>query len=147
MRIIQVSEPLYERLTRLARQADQSPDRLAEKMLQTFVALTEQATPASAARRKVNRFVASELSVLAGAGESVLSQAGGRAAWQVPVILTQPGRGALGQIGAILVDRATGSLLLTETTMEEMRARARILVAGSALQTRTSPCISQRSLV
>jgi len=139
MRMIQVSEGLYECLTNLARQTYQSPDRLAEGMLQSLIAPAEQLMSATMARRKVNHFVASEFSVLAGAGESVLSQAGGRTVWQVPVILTQPGRGTLGQIGVILVDRTTGSLLLTETVMEEMRARARSLVAGSALQTRTSP--------
>lgn len=139
MRMIQVSEGLYERLTNLARQTYQSPDRLAEGMLQSLIAPAQQVTSATTARRKVNHFLASELSVLAGAGEAVLSQAGGRTAWQVPVILTQPGRGTLGQIGTILVDCATESLLLAETTMEEMRTRARSLVAGSALQTRTSP--------
>jgi len=133
MHAVQLSKPTYERLSQLAHETSQPPDTLAEQMLRALVAPGKITISEQMARRKVNHFIASELSVLAGAGKPIPVQRGGRSVWQVPVLLTQPGRGHLGEVGSILVDRFTGELVLSETTMEEMRTHARSLVASSPL--------------
>lgn len=137
MNAIQLSEPVYERLSQLAHEASQAPEVLAERLLQALIGTNETAISERLARRKVNHFIASELTVLAGAGKPAPVQRGSRSVWQVPVLLTQPGRGPLGEVGSILVDRFTGELLLSETTMEEMRTHARSLVASSPLSAGT----------
>lgn len=77
-----------------------------------------------AARQKVNRFVVSQIGNLLCAGEPelVVDQ---RFHWRVPVLLTMPGRGALGQVGEINVDAQTGEIDAHEFVIARMERNAR----------------------
>lgn len=78
---------------------------------------------AYAARRKVSRFAADEISMFMRGGEPVLVVAD-RLCWRVPVVLVLPGRGDLGSVGAIDVDVETGQLYITPAILAEIQQRA-----------------------
>ena len=78
---------------------------------------------AYAARRKVSRFAADEISMFMRGGEPTLVVAN-RLYWRVPVVLILPGRGNLGSVGAIDVDVETGQLYITSQIFAEIRQRA-----------------------
>ncbi len=78
---------------------------------------------AYAARRRVSRFVADEISMFMRGGEPALVVAD-RLCWRVPVTLILPGRGDLGTVGAIDVDVETGQLYITPQILAEIRQRA-----------------------
>ena len=88
--------------------------------------------PAMVARRKVNVFVCNEISCSMGGGAPELV-GGKRTVWRVPVLLTFPGYGAVGTVGAIDVDTETGALLTTPSLIEE------IIHNAEALATRLPP--------
>jgi hypothetical protein len=78
---------------------------------------------AYAARRRVSRFAADEISMFMRGGEPALVVAD-RLCWRVPVVLILPGRGNLGSVGAIDVDVETGQLYLTPQLLAEIQQRA-----------------------
>lgn len=55
--------------------------------------------------------------------------------WRVPVVLTLPGRGRVGQVGSVDVDVQTGHLLFTQTQLDDMTHHANQLTARSPLST------------
>ena len=83
---------------------------------------------ATAARRRVSRFVADEISYLMRGGEPDLVVAD-RIYWHVPVLLTLPGHGSVGSVGAIDVDVETGQLHVTPELIAEMQQHATDLAA------------------
>jgi hypothetical protein len=83
---------------------------------------------AALARRKVTRFVLDEISYLMGGGQPTLIETE-QLVWRVPVTLTYPTHGAVGQAGFIDVDAEGGELLLAPETVEEIKRNARALVA------------------
>ena len=83
---------------------------------------------AAMARRKVNRFVLDEISYLMGGGQPALIETE-RLVWRVPVVLTYPTHGAVGQAGFIDVNAESGDLLLSLETVEEIKRNARALAA------------------
>ncbi len=83
---------------------------------------------AAAARRRVGRFVADEISYLMRGGEPNLVIAD-RIHWRVPVLLTFPGHGNVGSVGAIDVDVETGQLHVTPELIAEIQQRASDLAA------------------
>ncbi len=83
---------------------------------------------AATARRQVNRFVLDEISYLMGGEQPTLAETD-RLVWRVPVALTYPDQGVVGQVGFIDVDAESGKLLLTPETIEEIERNARILAA------------------
>ena len=83
---------------------------------------------AATARRKVNRFVLDEISYLMGGEQPTLIETD-RLIWRVPVVLTYPTHGVVGQVGFIDVDAGSGELLLTPETVEEITHNARALAA------------------
>ena len=85
-----------------------------------------------AARQKVNRFVVSQIGNLCSAGEPELLVADSFL-WRVPVLLTNPASGELGQVGEITVDAQTGEIHADEATITSIQQNARTLVAGSPL--------------
>lgn len=85
-----------------------------------------------AARQKVNRFVVSRIGNLCAAGEPEFLVAE-RFGWRVPVLLTNPASGELGQVGEITVDAQTGEIHADEATITSIQQNARTLVAGSSL--------------
>ncbi len=84
--------------------------------------------PAVVARRKVNIFVCNEISYLMGGGTPEL-MGGEQTVWHVPVILTFPGYGTVGTVGAIDVDAETGDLLTTPFLVKEIVHNAEALAA------------------
>ena len=89
---------------------------------------------AFAARQKVTGYVADELSTHMHGGEPALS-VGQRIAWRVPVILSLPPHGDLGEVGHIEVDVETGQLMVSSALLEEMRHRAEALATRPARPT------------
>lgn len=89
------------------------------------------------ARQKVTGYVADELSTHTHGGQPSL-HVGERLAWRVPVILSLPPRGDLGEVGYIDVDVETGELLVTHASLQEMNRRAKTLASGTTSQTATT---------
>ena len=83
---------------------------------------------AATAQRKVNRFVLDEISYLMGGEQPTLVETD-RLVWRVPVVLTYPTHGTVGQVGFIDVDAENGELLLAPETVEEITHNARALAA------------------
>lgn len=82
-----------------------------------------------AARQKVNRFVVSQIGNLLCAGEPelVVDQ---RFRWRVPVLLTMPGKGELGQVGEINVDVQTGAIDADDQAIARIQRNATTVAAG-----------------
>ena len=87
---------------------------------------------AATARRRVNRFLLDEVSYLMGAEKATLAETD-RLVWRVPVSLSYPSYGVVGQVGAIDVDTENGTLLLKPETIEELTQNARTLAADLSL--------------
>ena len=60
-------------------------------------------------------------------------------AWRVPVVLSLPGLGDLGQVGAVDVDARSGELPLAEDNRQTIVQHARRLYAGATLQAQNTP--------
>jgi hypothetical protein len=82
-----------------------------------------------AARQKVNRFVVSQIGNLLCAGEPelVIDQ---QLRWRVPVLLTTPGKGELGQVGEINVDIQTGAIAADDQAIARIQRNASAVAAG-----------------
>jgi hypothetical protein len=78
---------------------------------------------AVAARRKVTGFVVDEISTQLGGREPTLV-VGERIRWRVPIRLSLPHIGDLGEVGAIEVDVETGQMNITEALIQEITLRA-----------------------
>src|SRR6266446_4670491 len=87
---------------------------------------------ASAAQRKVTRFVITEISTQL-LGDTPVFKPGERSSWLVPVMLTSPSRGIVGKVGEIAVDSKTGELLVDAETVRRMSNDARQLAERSPL--------------
>ena len=85
---------------------------------------------AAEAVRRVNRFLLDHVSYLMGAERPTLVAAE-HLLWRVPIVLTYPTRGTIGQAGILDVDAETGELLTTSETANELTDHARQLAAGS----------------
>lgn len=81
---------------------------------------------AIAARQKVNSFVLREISYMIHAGEPALV-VGERIYWRVPVILSSPSQGDIGEVGAIDVEVETGQMHVTPQLLVEINNRAEAL--------------------
>ncbi len=90
---------------------------------------------ATDARRLVNREVVAELSTGLGAREPELAIRGQQLVWRVPLFLSLPGVGELGQVGDIEVDAQTGEILSDAITREQILQHAHRLYTGSPLPT------------
>jgi hypothetical protein len=91
-------------------------------------------TAAEQARRTVNREVVVQLGTGLVARDPELSIVDGRVMWQVPIVLSLPGLGDVGQVGTVNLDAQTGATLLTEAGQARIVERARRLYAGATLQ-------------
>jgi len=101
--------------------------------LSFHVAATLNVT-AEEARRQVNRQVVTELGTGLIARDPELAFMDEQIAWRVPIVLSLPGLGDLGQVGTVDVDARTGDLLLSSDARERMLQHARRLYAGATLQ-------------
>jgi hypothetical protein len=84
------------------------------------------------AQQKVTSFVVREISDRM-RGELPELVVGDRLCWSVPVVLTSPSRGVVGTVGNVLVDAATGELLLDPDTVQRMTDDADRLAERSVL--------------
>jgi len=89
---------------------------------------------AEEAHRKVNREVVTELGTGLIARDPELLVVGEQVLWRVPIILSLPGLGDLGQVGTIDVDARTGALALDTATQDRIIQHAHRLYAGATLQ-------------
>lgn len=55
--------------------------------------------------------------------------------WSVPVVFTLPGKGALGRVGTLRVDVATGELLTDPQTVQEIMHHVEQLAQRATLPT------------
>ena len=87
-----------------------------------------------AARRQVTGWVVSEVGnmLMGGKPRLVVSQP---TVWRVPIILSSSDEGVLGEVATIDVDAATGKLLLTINSAQEILAHAQAFISS------TSPAI------
>src|SRR5438270_14098138 len=76
------------------------------------------------ARHKVAAFVLNEVSTQLLAETPVLN-VGERLCWSVPLVLTSPARGVIGEVDAVVVDATTGELLVEEDQVRRMTENAR----------------------
>jgi hypothetical protein len=90
------------------------------------------------AQRLVSVFVLTEIGNLLH-GEAPTLVIGDRTVWRVPVHLTRPSYGDLGQVGAIDVDVSTGELYYSSQSIRSIESNARDLV--SRLSPQTAPAI------
>jgi hypothetical protein len=86
------------------------------------------------ARRQVNRQVVVELGtgLIAQVPELVIGDT--NIVWRVPIVLSLPDLGDLGQVGTVDVDAETGEILMTPTAQERIIQHARRLYTGATLQ-------------
>jgi hypothetical protein len=89
---------------------------------------------AFAARQKVTGYLADEISTNMHGGPPTLS-VGERITWRVPVILSLPPHGDLGEVSHIDVDVETGQMMVSEALIQEIQHRAEALVARPTPQT------------
>jgi hypothetical protein len=83
------------------------------------------------ARRQVGGYVGSHVSHLMGGGEPSLLLVQGRLVWRVPILLSSPRRGVLGQVGSLDVDARTGQLLLVPNFVEQLEHHAQTIIDSS----------------
>jgi hypothetical protein len=91
------------------------------------VTITVHATidvDAASARRKATGWLVSEVGNLLLGGDPALV-IGEHTLWRVPVLLTSPERGVVGQIGTVDVDAATGEVLSDDRLIQELIERGR----------------------
>lgn len=85
------------------------------------------------ARRRVNRQVVTELGTGLIARDPELVIAGEQIVWRVPIELSLPELGDMGQVGAVDVDARTGDLLISPAAQERIIQHARRLYTGATL--------------
>jgi hypothetical protein len=90
---------------------------------------------AEEARRQVNRQVVTELGTGLSARDPELVIAGEQIIWRVPIVLSVPDLGDLGQVGTVDVDARTGDLLTNTAAQERIIQHARQLYIGATSQT------------
>ena len=91
---------------------------------------------AEEARRRVNRQVVTELGTGLIARDPELAFEGEQIVWRVPIVLSLPGLGDLGQVGTVDIDARSGDLLLSPDVQERIIQHARRLYTGATLQTK-----------
>lgn len=89
---------------------------------------------AYAARQKVNSFVLGEISYLMHAGEPTLALSDS-IFWRVPVMLSLPSQGDIGEVGVIDVNAETGQMNISPQLVAEVSGRAEGLAARFSNQT------------
>ncbi|HEY66993.1 MAG TPA: hypothetical protein G4N97_01815, partial [Thermoflexia bacterium] len=99
--------------------------RLAEIEINVRVHATMNITPV-VARRKVNVLMLEKVGNLLHGGSPALFLTD-RIYWRVPVILSTPSRGQIGQVGNVDVDAETGEMIVDDKLLEDISEHARRL--------------------
>lgn len=107
-----------------------NPDAIEHGSLELNISVSAQATITSTeARRKVSGYVLSNISdLMHGTDPSLVLDK--QVFWRVPIVLSSPPHGHRGQVGEIDVNIETGELLISDTIIAEIKARAHYLVAS-----------------
>lgn len=87
------------------------------------------------ARRRVNQQVVTQLGTGLIGRDPDLMVEGERVCWHVPIVLSLPGWGDLGQVGYIDVDADNGEIISDEVVQRKIVEHARRLYAGATLPT------------
>lgn len=82
------------------------------------------------ARQKVNVLMLDRVGNLLHGGEPELAVSN-RLCWRVPVLLSTPRRGLVGQVGAVQIDAQSGEVLADDELLKDIAEHARRLLAGS----------------
>jgi hypothetical protein len=90
---------------------------------------------AEEARRQVNRDVVTELGTGLVARQPELVISGQQVIWRVPIVLSLPELGEMGQVGTVDVDARSGKLLIDPDAHKGIVQHARRLYAGATLPT------------
>jgi hypothetical protein len=101
--------------------------------LNVHLAVTLEVTADEACRR-VNRQIIPDLGTGLIARGPQLVMLDQDIIWRVPVVLSLPGLGDLGQVGAIDIDARTGKILLDAAAQERIIQHAHWLYTGATLQ-------------
>jgi hypothetical protein len=91
---------------------------------------------AEQARHKVNQQAVTALGTGLVAREPELVIIQDQIIWRVPIILSLPSLGDLGQVGTVDVDARTGDLILSAALQERIIQHAHRLYTGATLQTK-----------
>ena len=86
---------------------------------------------ATTAQRKATAWLISQVGNLL-MGDAPALVIGQRTVWRVPVLLTSPSRGVIGQVGAVDVDAISGQVLADPLLAQELVTHARNLARSSA---------------
>lgn len=101
----------------------------------SFHVVTTLNVSADDARRAVNRQIIPTLGTGLIAHEPALVVADDYIVWRVPIVLSLPGLGDIGQVGSLDVDAHTGELLLNNDDQQRIIDHARRLYTGATLPT------------
>ena len=82
------------------------------------------------ARHQVSGYIGSYVSHMMGGGEPSLLLSQGRLVWRVPILLTSPKRGSLGNVGHLDVDARTGQLIIVADFIQQIETHAQTVVAS-----------------
>jgi hypothetical protein len=93
-------------------------------------------TTADDARRLVNRQVVTELGTGLLAHDPTLVLTESHILWRVPIVLSLPTLGDLGQVGTVDVDARTGEIRMSPEAQERIIAHASRLYAGATLSSK-----------
>ncbi len=102
----------------------------AEVDINIHVKATINVTP-FVARQKVNVLLLDKVGTGLLAETPTLAVTNGRLYWRVPVVVSLPGRGRLGQVGAVEVDVQTAEVLADEALLQNIADRATQLAQSS----------------
>lgn len=87
---------------------------------------------AAACQRRVSKFLLDQVGLFYGERPSLVM--GERLLWRVPVWLSLPTTGPLGQVGALDVDAQTGEILYTSELLNDITEKGRKLAERAASQ-------------
>lgn len=83
------------------------------------------------ARQQASGYVGSHVSHLMGGGDPTLLLTQGRIVWRVPILLSSPRRGILGQVAHLDIDARTGQMLIPPDFISQIETHAQALLDSS----------------
>ncbi len=106
----------------------QDPGLREQQAVRLQVVPSQVQVTAAKARRIVNRFLLDQVSYLMGAEKPALIRVENHLAWRVPIVLTAPEKGIVGQVGTLDVDAESGDMLIEPETADEIRQNAHAFI-------------------
>jgi hypothetical protein len=107
----------------------------AESEIKVELTLTSKINfTAVASQRRVSKLMLDRVGLFYGERPSLII--GNRLLWRVPIWLSLPTTGPLGQVGTLDVDVQTGEIIYTSKILDEIRERGHVLVERTTSQTK-----------